>query len=162
MFDKLTTFKNVFRLLKDDESPFAFNTGFFEGSVSDEERTIFLRRWINHAMRTAVAELGVGRTKGRKEKVEASPIKDLAPGKYCNLLEEAGFRRVVEVSCQTWVLPISAYRSIAEDREFLAGSMSKLPPHIATVALQKALDKFVEAGKTSSPRDWLTVIAHKH
>ena len=158
--DREKAFGNVFRILKAGGT-FAFNTGFFEGSVPEEEQATFLGRWIRHAMRIAVADLGVVRTKGRTEKVEASPIKDLSPAEYEDLLEQSGF--IVEKrGIQTWMLPLSAYHAIAEDPEFLAGAMSKLPPDIATIALQNSLDFFVEEGKTASPRDWLTVIAHKH
>lgn len=157
--DKGKAFKNIYDLLTDN-GVFAFNTGFYQGSVAEEESK-FLKRWINRSFRIAVSELGFQRTKGREENVAAAPENEISPEGYGSLLINAGFKNA-SMETHEEPIPMSAMYSISEDREWLAGAMSKLPSRIATEALQRGLQPFIQEGKTSTPRGWLTVIARKN
>jgi len=137
------------------EGTFSFNTSFYDGAEPPESEQ-FYRRWMMRALRALKSRYGV---MPEKTKVEARVR--LTADDYQRLLEENGFKiRSQEVV--TVDMPLSGFEAISEYSLWIEGVLPGVPLEAGRESLiEGAREAFQELGLTSSPRNWLLVVASR-
>ena len=154
--EKARVVREVYRTLQQG-GEFSFNTAFFQGAEPLETQQ-FYRRWMMRSLRILKERYGLWPMKA--EKVQAR--RHLSPQQYVALLEERGFQirqqEIVRVE-----MPLEGWEDISEYSLWIEGIMPGVPLAAASAALKEGVrETFVELGLTSSPRNWLLVVASKN
>ncbi|MEE9284251.1 MAG: class I SAM-dependent methyltransferase [Dehalococcoidia bacterium] len=134
---------------------FSFNTSFYQGAEPPEAEQ-FYRRWMMRAMRVLKRRYDL--TPDR-HKVEARVR--LSEEEYLQLLREHGFqvkkKEVVKVE-----MSLKAMEDISEYSLWIEGVLPGVPLKEGSEALKEgAREAFADLGLTSSPRNWLLIVASK-
>ncbi|MFB0517263.1 MAG: class I SAM-dependent methyltransferase [Candidatus Neomarinimicrobiota bacterium] len=134
---------------------FSFNTTFFEGGEPPESQQ-FYRRWMLKAFRLLKSRYNLSPT---KEKVEARYR--LTESEYDRLVTDHGFavrtKELVRVE-----MPLESFEDISGYELWIKGVLPGIPLAIGAEILKEAVDEaFAELGLTSSPRNWLLMVASK-
>jgi len=146
--------REVRRTLR-EEGTFSFNTSFYQGAEPPEAEQ-FYRRWMMKALRVLKTRYGI---MPQRTKVEAR--QRLTEGDYTKLLEDNGFR-VVRQEVMTVQMPLGGFEDISEYSLWIEGVMPGVPLAAGAESLkQGAREAFQELGLTSSPRNWLLVVASR-
>ena len=135
---------------------FSFNTTFYEGGEPPESAQ-FYRRWMMKAVRTLKRDYGLSPNKADR----TSARRRLSEREYISLLEENGFRlwRKEIVKAE---MSLESFEDISEYGLWIEGILPGVPLEVGSQALKKGLrETFQELGLSSSPRNWLLVVASK-
>ncbi len=132
---------------------FAFNTGFFDGSIPEETKAYY-KRWMLKSLRKLKKEHNL-----RLEHSKVESRVTLTADEYVKLLEDEGFEIETaevypgEVTEQGWI-------DLSRFSDFMAGALPGIPMAIASEVLVQSLkETFAEFNLTIWPRNWLTVVA---
>lgn len=134
---------------------FSFNTSFYAGAEPPETEP-FYRKWMMRSLRFLKKEYGLSPDKTR---VEARHR--LTEDEYVQLLKANGFKirdkEIVQVQ-----MPLSGFEAISEYSLWIEGVLPGVPLAVGAQALKEgARQAFEELGITTSPRNWLMVVAQK-
>lgn len=135
---------------------FSFNTTFFSGAEPPESEQ-FYKRWMLRALRLLKTNYNL--QPAREEKVEAR--QRLTEEEYDRLVRDHGFevksREVVKVN-----MPLESFEDISGYELWIKGVLPGIPLNIGAEVLKEAAHAaFLELGLTSSPRNWLLMVACK-
>lgn len=146
--------REVRRTLR-EEGTFSFNTSFYQGAEPPEAEQ-FYRRWMMKALRVLKTRYGL---MPQRTKVEAR--QRLTEEDYTKLLQDNGFR-VVRQEVMTVQMPLGGFEDISEYSLWIEGVMPGVPLAAGAESLKAgAREAFAELGLTSSPRNWLLVVASR-
>lgn len=148
---------------------FAFNSAFSqEGKPESEQR--FYRTWMMYVIREFKEISKVNPEiifKGERPEVR----KPLSLDEYCELLEEVGFKIIIDENDRVVpvILGLNAFQAISTDPDFISGALLKLNTEkeeylrIGSQILKKAAaSAFASfASKKNSVRVWIQLIAQK-
>jgi ubiquinone/menaquinone biosynthesis C-methylase UbiE len=134
---------------------FSFNTSFYEGAEPPEAEQ-FYRKWMMKALRVLKSQYGM---MPQRTKVEAR--RRLTEDEYVKLLEDNGFR-VRDKEVVTVQMPLDSFEDISEYSLWIEGVLPGVPLEAGSRSLKEAVrEAFRELGLTSSPRNWLLVVARR-
>jgi ubiquinone/menaquinone biosynthesis C-methylase UbiE len=134
---------------------FCFNTSFYEGAEPPEAER-FYRRWMMKALRVLKRTYGLSPD---RTKVEARMR--LTEEEYVSLLRGHGFQ-VKSKEIVTVQMPLKGFEDISEYSLWIEGVLPGVPLPAGSAALKEgARQAFEELGLTSSPRNWLLVVASR-
>jgi len=132
---------------------FSFNTSFYEGAEPPEAEQ-FYRRWMMKALRALKTRYGVLPDRTR---VEARHR--LTEADYVALLEGNGFR-VRDKEVMTVQMPLGGFEDISRYDLWIEGVLPGVPLEAGRESLiEGAREAFRELGLTTSPRNWLLIVA---
>jgi len=138
-----------------EEGTFSFNTSFYDGAEPPESEQ-FYRKWMMRALRALKSNYGI---MPEKTKVEARVR--LTADDYLKLLEGNGFK-VRSQEVMTVNMPLSGFEAISEYSLWIEGVLPGVPLEAGAVSLKEgAREAFQELGLTTSPRNWLLVVASR-
>lgn len=138
-----------------DKGTFSFNTSFYQGA-EPEEAERFYKRWMMRALRFLKENHGV---LPERTKVEARLR--LTEDEYISLLKQNGFK-VRDREVVTVQMPLESFEDISEYSLWIEGVLPGVPLDIGAEALKHgAREAFQELGLTTSPRNWLLVVANR-
>jgi len=134
---------------------FSFNTTFFDGAEPPESQQ-FYKRWMLRALRLLKSKYDLYPT---RKKVEAR--QRLTEEEYDHLMTDHGFavksREMVKVD-----MPLQSFEDISEYELWIKGVLPGIPLKIGAEVLKEAVaETFAELTLTSSPRNWLLMVACK-
>jgi ubiquinone/menaquinone biosynthesis C-methylase UbiE len=134
---------------------FSFNTTFFEGAEPPESQQ-FYKRWMLRALRLLKSRYNLSPT---REKVEARHR--LTEEEYDHLITDHGFavksKEVVKVD-----MPLESFEDISGYELWIKGVLPGIPLSIGAEVLKDAVDEaFADLQLSSSPRNWLLMVASK-
>ncbi len=135
---------------------FSFNTTFFAGAEPPESHQ-FYKRWMLRALRILKSRYGM---QPDREKTEAR--QRLTEEDYDHLVMNHGFavksKEVVKVD-----MPLESFKDISRYELWIKGVLPGIPLEVGAEVLEEAVDEtFTELGLTSSPRNWLLMVASKN
>ena len=135
---------------------FSFNTSFYQGAEPPEAEQ-FYRRWMMKALRVLKTRYGL--MPERTAKTEARVR--LSEEDYLQLLKENGFR-LRDKQVMTVQMPLGGFEAISEYSLWIEGVLTGVPLEAGAVSLKEgAREAFQELGLTTSPRNWLLVVASR-
>lgn len=134
---------------------FSFNTTFFDGAEPPESRQ-FYKRWMLRALRLLKGRYNLSPS---REKVEAR--QRLSEEEYDRLVLDHGFsvksKEMIKVD-----MPLESFEDISGYELWIKGVLPGIPLEIGAEVLKDAVrDTFTDLGLTSSPRNWLLMVASK-
>ena len=146
--------REIERTLHDDGT-FSFNTTFYEGAEPPESEQ-FYRRWMMKALRTLKSRYGIMPMRTRAEARHR-----LTEQEYVRLLEENGFR-IRNKEVMNVDVPLGGFEDISEYSLWIEGILPGVPLEAGRNSLvEGAREAFRELGLTTSPRNWLLVVASR-
>ncbi len=152
--DKKHVLDEIKRTLR-SSGTFSFNTSFYQGAEPPEAE-LFYRKWMIKSLRALKTEYGVMPDKTR---VEARHR--LTDDEYVSMLEDNGFTIQTSEVMQVQV-PLSGFESISEYSLWIEGVLPGVPLEAGARSLiTGAREAFEELGITTSPRNWLLVVASR-
>ncbi len=134
---------------------FSFNTTFFEGAEPPESQQ-FYKRWMLRALRLLKSRYNLSPT---REKVEARHR--LSEAEYDQLMQNHGFgvksKEMLKVD-----MSLQSFEDISEYELWIRGVLPGIPLNIGAEVLKDAVDEaFADLQLSSSPRNWLLMVASK-
>ncbi len=134
---------------------FSFNTTFFEGAEPPESQQ-FYKRWMLRALRLLKSRYDLS---PNKEKVEARHR--LSEAQYDQLMQDHGFlvksKEMLKVD-----MPLQSFEDISGYDLWIKGVLPGIPLEIGAEVLKEAVDgAFADLQLSSSPRNWLLMVASK-
>jgi len=138
-----------------DGGTFSFNTTFYDGAEPTESEQ-FYRRWMMKALRVLKSRYGIMPMHTRAEARHR-----LTEQEYVLLLEENGFR-VRDKEVMNVDVPLGGFEDISEYSLWIEGVFPGVPLEAGRNSLvEGAREAFRELGLTTSPRNWLLVVASR-
>jgi ubiquinone/menaquinone biosynthesis C-methylase UbiE len=138
-----------------EQGTFSFNTSFYLGAEPPEAEQ-FYRRWMMKALRVLKSRYGL---MPERTKVEAR--NRLTEDEYITLLKNNGFT-VREKEVMTVDLPLGGFEDISGYSLWIEGVLPGVPLEAGAESLKEgAREAFQELGLTTSPRNWLLVVASR-
>jgi len=152
--EKDRVLQEIKRTLNPDGT-FSFNTSFYEGAEPAEAEQ-FYRRWMMKALRVLKTQYGL-----MPERTRVEARHRLTEADYVQLLEANGFEiRSKEV--MTVQMPLGGFEDISEYSLWIEGVLPGVPLEAGRDSLiEGARQAFVELGLSTSPRNWLLVVANR-
>ena len=134
---------------------FSFNTTFFDGAEPPESQQ-FYKRWMLKALR-----LLKGRYDLRPTREKAEARQRLSEEEYDRLVLDHGFalkrKEMVKVD-----MPLESFEDISGYELWIQGVLPGVPLAIGAEVLTDAVrETFADLGLSSSPRNWLLMVASK-
>ena len=134
---------------------FSFNTTFFEGAEPPESQQ-FYKRWMLRALRLLKNRYGLSPT---REKVEARHR--LSEAEYGQLVQDHGFvvksKEMLKVD-----MSLQSFEDISGYELWIKGVLPGIPLNIGAEVLKEAVNEaFADLQLSSSPRNWLLMVASK-
>jgi len=152
--EKGEVLQEIKRTLSDDGT-FSFNTTFYDGAEPTEAEQ-FYRRWMMKALRALKSHYGIMPTRARAEARHR-----LTEQEYVLLLQENGFR-VRNKEVMNVDVPLGGFEDISEYSLWIEGVLPGVPLAAGRESLiEGAREAFRELGLTTSPRNWLLVVASR-
>ncbi len=137
------------------DGTFSFNTAFYQGAEPPESEQ-FYRRWMMRSLRVLKSQFGI-----MPERTKVMARVRLTPEEYVQLLEENGFN-VIKKEIVTVDMPIGGFEDISRYSLWIEGVMPGVPLAAGRDSLLEGLRETIkELGITSSPRNWLLVVASR-
>ncbi len=134
---------------------FSFNTSFYDGAEPPEAEQ-FYRRWMMKALRVLKTKYGL-----MPDRTRAEARHRLTEQDYLDLLRGHGFK-VRDKEVMTVQMPLSGFESISEYSLWIEGVLPGVPLAAGRDSLiEGAREAFRELGLTTSPRNWLLVVASR-
>lgn len=153
--DKRNVLGQVGRVLRPG-GIFAFSSTFYAGAEPPETEQ-FYRRWMMRALRILKSEYQTPPPRGER----AQARQRLSPDDYRCLLSEAGFQ-VREMDMARVEMTEEGFRDLSSFADFMSGILPGVPYERASHVLCRGVSEtFAELGLSTSPRNWLLVVAEK-